>query len=81
MVCWPRRRSSRRLSTPSSAAGSTLGERVLRGAVAGLFAAVFLGGLDALASAEGVARQFDSLEQRLWFALLAVLAPVPVLLL
>ncbi len=69
------------MSTPSSAAGSTLGERVLRGAVAGLFAAVFLGGLDALASAEGVARQFDSPEQRLWFALLAVLAPVPVLLL
>ncbi|HRI54237.1 MAG TPA: hypothetical protein PLW65_29050, partial [Pseudomonadota bacterium] len=47
----------------------------------GLGAAVLLGGLDALGSAAGVARQFDSREQRLWFALLAVLAPAPALML
>ena len=69
------------MSTPNPEAPSTLGERALRGAVVGLGAAVLVGGLDALGSAAGVARQFDSREQRLWFALLAVLAPAPALML
>ena len=69
------------MSIPNPLGPSAFAERLLRGAVVGLGAAVLLGGLDALGSAAGVARQFDSREQRLWFALLAVLAPAPALML
>ena len=56
-------------------------DRALTGAAIGLGAALLLGGLDALGSADGVARQFDAAAQRRWFALLTVLAPVTVLML
>lgn len=71
------------MSKPDSqpSAVGPLSVRIGRGALVGLGAALLVGGLDALGSAEGVARQFDSLEQRLWFGLLTLLAPIPVLML
>ncbi len=71
------------MSSPDSQASAvpSLGIRIGKGALVGLFAALLVGGLDALGSAQGVARQFDSAEQRLWFGLLTLLAPIPLFML
>ena len=71
------------MSSPDSQASAvrSLSIRIGTSALVGLGAALLVGGLDAVGSAAGVARQFDSAEQRLWFGLLTLLAPIPLLLL
>ena len=65
---------------PESAEPPALLTRAITGAASGLGAALLLGILDAVGSADGVARQFDAPAQRLWFAMLVILAPAPVLM-